>query len=175
MTRHRHEVWFEYHRVPSSTALYPESKYGIMQSTIHTHTLYVCVLHVICMCMCETLNSFPHVTFEENCWEFYGVMCTFSAVLKVKQTDLIRSLGRRREWHRGRLPEAMVNSLGWDWLRSWIPLQCLESWARRFKIERGQRPALSLFVLEDAWMVVLWLPVFPNGQYFGWEETPAAA
>ena len=34
---------------------------------------------------------------------------------------------------------------------------------------------LSLFFLEDAWMIVLQVPAFPNGQYFGWEGILGAA
>ena len=41
-----------------------------------------------------------------------------------------------------------------------MPPECMELWARRFKIKRGQR--LALF-LEDAWMIALQLPIFPKG------------
>ena len=43
------------------------------------------------------------------------------------------------------LPEAMVSSLGHDWLRSCTPLECLELLCtRRFEIKRGQRLAWTL-------------------------------
>ena len=38
---------------------------------------------------------------------------------------------------RRRLPEVMVHSLGWDWLRTWMPPELTEWWDRRFKIKEG--------------------------------------
>ena len=48
---------------------------------------------------------------------------------------------------RRRLPKAMVNSLGWDWLRSWMPPEYMELWTRRFKIKGVQR--LAVWVLPQ--------------------------
>ena len=66
---------------------------------------------------------------------------------------------------RRRLPKAMVNSLGWDWLRSRLLPEHMELWARRLKrraLVLSGLLALCLF-LGDAWVVVLQLPAFPNG------------
>ena len=63
-----------------------------------------------------------------------------------------------------------------------MPLELMELWARQFGIKEGLLEghwlswALSgSFFLEDAWMIMLQLPVFPNRQYFGWEETQGTA
>ena len=34
---------------------------------------------------------------------------------------------------------------------------------------------LRFVSLEDAWMIVLQLPAFPNRRYLGWEGTPGTA
>ena len=72
-----------------------------------------------------------------------------------------------------KLPEAMVNSLGWDWLRSWMPPECMELCARRFNIKRGQSLALGLFSLRmPGWSCCSCL--CPKGQHFGQEKKPWA-
>ena len=49
-----------------------------------------------------------------------------------------------------------------------MPPEHMELQARRLKIKEGQRWAL---LLEDAWVIMLQLPAFPNGPYFAWEVT----
>ena len=67
-----------------------------------------------------------------------------------------------------------------------MPPEKMELWARRLKIKEGLAASwalrlaqLALFFLEDAWMIVLQLPAFPKGQWFGWiwvgEETVGVA
>ena len=64
-----------------------------------------------------------------------------------------------------------------------MPPECMEIWAKRFEIKEGLLGSrtgwlwlLGLltgsFFLEDACVIVLQLPVFPNRWYFGWEGTP---
>ena len=38
---------------------------------------------------------------------------------------------------RRRLAEAMVNSLGLDWLRSWMPPECMELWVKTFRVKEA--------------------------------------
>ena len=58
-----------------------------------------------------------------------------------------------------------------------MPPECKELWARRIGIHEGlsdrwawaHSGSQALFSLEDAWVMVLQLPAFTNGWYFGWE------
>ena len=61
-----------------------------------------------------------------------------------------------------------------------MPPEHRKLWARRFEIKEALSVWLSLAVsqavfLEEAWMIVLQLPAFPNGWYFGVEGTPGTA
>ena len=42
----------------------------------------------------------------------------------------------------------------------------MELWARRFEIKLGLLDSLWLFFLEDAWMILLQLPEFPQQMVF---------
>ena len=71
----------------------------------------------------------------------FSILAEFSNILI--QRDLIRSLGVGGRSHRRRLCKAMVNRLGWYWLRSQPPLEHVEFGGRRCKI-KGQKLALRV-------------------------------
>ena len=66
-----------------------------------------------------------------------SMLCCIRVVMM--QRDLIGYWGGIGRSHRKTLPEIRVNSLGGDWLRSWMPPEHMELWARRFKIKEGRQ------------------------------------
>ena len=88
------------------------------------------------------------------------------------QRDLIRSLGRSREGSWEEFADAMVNGIGWDWLRNSVTPERMELWTKSFEIKEGLSgswtgwhgsPWFLGYFLKDAWMIVLQQPAFPKG------------
>ena len=73
-----------------------------------------------------------------------AVLRHYMAQVTLIQRDLIRSQGGEGKGHTRRLAKAMVNSIGRDWLRSWMPPEHMELWAGRFKQKEDRDSPLSL-------------------------------